>query len=152
MKYRIDPSEVNTSEFDTMEALVAEDAQSYLVSADGKKLELPKAFFKLLEYVLVSMKERKSIVLISEDEAYTTQAAANFLGVSRQHIVDLLKEDKIPYHNVGSHRRIMIKDLLAYAENRKREKTDALNDLFDEVNKAGKYDASYLGHIITGQS
>jgi excisionase family DNA binding protein len=84
--------------------------------------------------------------MIYDDTAYTTQAAANFLGVSRQHIVDLLKEDKIPYHNVGSHHRIMIKDLLAYAENRKREKTDALNDLFDEVNKAGKYDASYLEH------
>lgn len=146
MKYRIDPSEVNTSDFDTVEELVSADTQPYLVSADGRQVKLPITLFKLLEHVIDSIKERKSIVLLSEDEAYTTQAAANFLGVSRQHIVDLLKEDKIPYHNVGSHRRIMIKDLLAYAENRKREKTDALNDLFDEVNKAGKYDSSYLGH------
>ena len=47
------------------------------------------------------MSERKAIVLVPEDDAFTPQAAANYLGVSRQHLVDLPKANEIRYHRVG---------------------------------------------------
>lgn len=54
------------------------------------------------------------------DENFTTQAAANHLGVSRQHLVDLLEQGKMPFHRAGTHRRIAFKDLLEYEDKRDR--------------------------------
>jgi len=85
------------------------------------------------------------MVLVPEDETFTTQAAANFLGMSRQHLVDLLEEGHIPYHKVGSHRRIYFYDLRAYSAERDLARRKTMDELFDRVNDSGKYDTSYTG-------
>jgi excisionase family DNA binding protein len=83
--------------------------------------------------------------MMPEDEAFTTQAAANFLGVSRQHFVNLIEEGKIPYHKVGTHRRVYFRDLKEYSERRDKSRRESLDSLFDKVSKAGKHDSSYTG-------
>ena len=44
--------------------------------------------------------------MVAENNELTTQRAANILGVSRPFLVRLLEEDKVPFHMVGSHRRL----------------------------------------------
>ncbi|MBI4025158.1 MAG: helix-turn-helix domain-containing protein [Verrucomicrobia bacterium] len=83
--------------------------------------------------------------MMPEDETFTTQAAANFLGMSRQFFVTLLESGQIPFHRVGTHRRVSFKDLRDYAQKRNAERRAGLNRLFNEVKKAGLYDASYTG-------
>ena len=56
------------------------------------------------------------MLVIPENEVLTTQAAANVLGVSRPHFVSLLDNDEIPYHTVGTHRRVHFGDVNAYRE------------------------------------
>lgn len=85
------------------------------------------------------------MVLMPEDETFTTQAAANFLGMSRQHLVDLLEGGQIPHHKVGSHRRIFFQDLRAYSAKRDLARRNMMDELFDRVNDSGKYDTSYTG-------
>ena len=58
----------------------------------------------------------------------TTSEAAKLLKVSRPFLVKLLKEKQIPFRKVGSHRRILIKDILAYQK--KMEVTTAENLAF----------------------
>ena len=80
-----------------------------------------------------------------EAETFTTQAAANFLGMSRQHLVMLLESGQIPFHRVGSHRRVTFKDLLEYAKKRDEERHVRVRNLFKQVNESGHYDADYTG-------
>jgi excisionase family DNA binding protein len=86
------------------------------------------------------MSQGRSIVLIPEDEDFTTQAAADFLGMSRQYLVRLLDEKKLPSHKVGTHRRVRLNDLRAYAAVRNKDRRAILDGLFDEAKSAGLYD------------
>lgn len=72
-----------------------------------------------------------------ENEAFTTQAAANFLGVSRQYFVRLLDEEKVPFHFVGTHRRVFFKDLLRYQKERSQFRRSRLDKMTEEVVDAG---------------
>ena len=52
------------------------------------------------------------------------------LGVSRQFLVNLIEKKKaIPFHTVGTHRRIYVKDLLAYKAKRDQSRRKILDDL-----------------------
>ena len=78
-------------------------------------------------------------------EAFTTQAAANYLGVSRQHLVDLLEKKEIPFHKVGTHRRVTFKDLLVFERRRDKTRREALDKLAADVDAAGLYDSDHAG-------
>lgn len=120
-------------------------AHSSLKGSDGTEIPIPEALFQMLIKVAQDMLRGKAIVLMPEDETFTTQAAANFLGMSRQYFVTLLESDQIPFHRVGTHRRVYFKDLRDYAAKRDVERRGRLNDLFKRVKKEGRYDSNYTG-------
>jgi excisionase family DNA binding protein len=60
--------------------------------------------------------------------------------VSRQFLVNILEEGKIPYHLVGTHRRIYAQDLLAYKSKRDQNRRTALRDLANKEAAEGLYD------------
>ncbi|MBS1716478.1 MAG: helix-turn-helix domain-containing protein [Armatimonadetes bacterium] len=78
--------------------------------------------------------------MMHENETFTTQAAANFLGVSRQYIVRLLEKGTIPFHHAGTHRRVFFKDLVRYQQERSKARKAVLDAMTDEAVKAGVYD------------
>lgn len=116
-----------------------------LKGADGTEIPLPQPIFEVLVKVIQDMRHGKAIVLMPEDETFTTQAGANFLGMSRQHFVTLLESAQIPFHRVGSHRRVYFKDLREYAKKRDAERRTGLGKLFKSLNDAGLYDTDYTG-------
>lgn len=78
---------------------------------------IPKQVVSLLLSILSKMAEGKSIAILPTDAELTTQQAADLLNISRPHFVNkLLKEQVIPSHKVGSHRRVKLQDLLAYQQ------------------------------------
>ncbi len=46
----------------------------------------------------------------------------------------------MPYHKIGSHRRIYLKDLIAYQKRRDVERKAALNQIAKEAFESGLYD------------
>ena len=70
----------------------------------------------------------------------TAQRAADLLGVSRPPLIKLLEAGVLPYHKAGSHRRIFLKDLLAYQKRRDEERKAALDRIAKEAFESGLYD------------
>lgn len=142
-KNRLDPSQFNEEDQASVERLNA-----FLVGTHGRpclrvnseEFELPEPLFKLMKRIVLSWKEGKPIILIPETESLTTQAAADFLGVSRPFLVELLNQNKIPHHRVGTHRRVYLKDLHGFMRERDRVRREALDKLSDEIEKADFYE------------
>jgi len=139
---RIDPSRMTPEELDQLADMVIEDGRPALVGREGVRLELPDPIFHLLVRVTRMMREGRAIILMPEDETFTTQAAANFLGMSRQFFVNLVERGEVPFHRVGAHRRVYFKDLLEFQNKRDKERRDSMNKLFKAVDEAGLYDAT----------
>ncbi len=76
--------------------------------------EIPEAAVDLLQSILVEMAKGNPVSVLPANAELTTQQAADFLSVSRPFLVNLLKERKIPFHKVGTHRRIRFEDLVTY--------------------------------------
>jgi excisionase family DNA binding protein len=141
---RLDASLLNPGELDQLANLVNRGRPA-LVDGNGSRMELPQPIFELLVHVVQQMQQGRAVVMLPEDETFTTQAAANFLGMSRQHFVGLLESGKIPHHRVGSHRRVYFKDLRDYQRQRDTERRAGMDGLFRKVKEAGVYSADYNG-------
>lgn len=142
MENRLDPAVFTPRqlrELDRLSEAVLADERPTLVGREGVRLELPDPIFHLLVRVVRTMREGKAIVLLPESESMTTQAAAEFLGVSRPFLVDLLEKGAIPHHKVGTHRRVYLKDLMQYQSERDVRRRATLDDLRRKVEAGGFY-------------
>lgn len=111
-----------------------------LLGPENERLDLPESIFHILKDVVANMMRGKTILLVPQHDRLTTQTAANFLGVSRPHLVKLLDSGSIPFQRVGQHRRILMKDLVTYQKNRDTERREALNALAKSEFESGSYE------------
>jgi excisionase family DNA binding protein len=111
-----------------------------LVSAQGERIELPEAVFGLLRDIVSNMHRGRAVTLVPESQQMTTKRASDLLGVSRPHLIKLLESGEIPYHKVGSHRRVFLNDVMVYARRRDQERKASLNRLAREAYEAGLYE------------
>lgn len=100
------------------------------IGVEGEEhVKIPASAFKFLSHILDLMSQGKAISIIPSDTEVTTQQAADMLNVSRPHVVKLLEEGELPFHKVGTHRRIKLQDLEAYREKMEQEREEALTEL-----------------------
>ena len=137
---RVGPSDIAPEERSGLDRFLLGEVRPVLLTAGGDVIELPKALNDLFVSVVQAMKQKQAVFLMHEDEAFTTQAAATYLGVSRQYLVRLLEADKIPYHFVGTHRRLFLKDLVNYQRNRSQLRRAGLDKMTEDLVSAGVYD------------
>jgi len=72
----------------------------------------------------------KQVRIVEDDEAMTTQKAADLLNVSRPHLVKLLDMGQIPQlSKVGRHRRVARTAVLKFKRKRDAQRESALKEL-----------------------
>lgn len=81
-----------------------------------------------------------SITIVPVGKELTTQQAADLLNVSRQYLVRLLDEGRIPFRKTGKHRRLRIEDVLAFGQKRDRDRRVGIRELSQLTQEFGGYD------------
>ncbi len=118
------------------------EAAPKLVGPDGKTQVLPNDAYSFLCRLLADLKAGSSVTILETNAQLTTIEASRMLGTSRQFFVNLLEKGEIPYHKVGTHRRVYARDLLAYKAVREIARRKALDELVRAEYEEGIYDRS----------
>ena len=92
-------------------------------------LDLPAGAVVLLMEILEAMAAGRGISVIPENAELTTVQAAAILNVSRPYFIKLLAEGALPYRKVGTHRRILMEDVMAFKDRINRRREAALDEL-----------------------
>ena len=83
------------------------------------------------------MSEGRQITLMPENREFTTVEAANFLNVSRPFVIKEIAAGRLKHRMVGTHRRIALEDLIAYAGQMHEKQQAALDRLAANAQELG---------------
>lgn len=86
--------------------------------------EIAKAFVDIVR----SLNEGRRVVVMEEDRELTPNEASEILGISRPLVVQRMEVGDLPFRYVGSHRRCVLRDVLAL-----KEKIDAQQQAMREM-------------------
>jgi excisionase family DNA binding protein len=101
------------------------------VGIEGKQesLAVPQMVVHLLSRILKETASGHAVSVVPFDSEMTTSEAADYLNVSRPYVIGLLEQGKIPFHKVGSHRRIRIEDVAEYKRRQMATSYAAMEEL-----------------------
>lgn len=117
-----------------------QEGSATLIGPDGARIELPSSVHDILVQIVEKMRHGQALALLPLTEELSTQAAADLLGVSRQFFVCECEAGKIPFHLTGTHRRVLLKDVLDYEKRRSAARRQALVDIARQSEEMGLYD------------
>jgi excisionase family DNA binding protein len=107
------------------------------IAETGEVIQVPKKAVEFLFVILSNMSQGKSITVIPSNAEVSTQQAAEMLNVSRPFVVKLIDEGRLSSKKVGSHRRILLEDLVKFEKSFKKQRTKALEFLTQQAQDLG---------------
>ncbi len=121
----VSPEEYELSQMREL-TTVLQAADDVAVQCDGgDPIRLPRSASEGLTRLVTYLAGNASVAIDPYEEELTTQEAADLLGVSRTYFIRLIEDKRIvPYETVGvhgKHRRVRLRDVLAYRDGRSLE-------------------------------
>jgi excisionase family DNA binding protein len=116
--------------------------------ADGDAAEpisVPANIFRIFIDVLKEVGNGNTVAVVPVTAELTTQQAADLLNVSRPHLIKLLDERKLHHRMVGTHRKLLAQDVLAYRDKITHDRREALARLVEMDEELGLYDDEPVG-------
>lgn len=108
--------------------------------AESETVTLPPSALPLITRLLAELGQGHAVALLPVETELSTQQAADLLNVSRPFLVGLLEQRQIPCRKVGKHRRILLRDTLAF---KRRNEADRLATLAELQAQAQELDMGY---------
>lgn len=86
-------------------------------AVEGEAVEpiaLPASIFALVVDLLSKLGNGNAVTIVPVEAELTTQQAADYLNVSRPHLIKLLERGDLPFRMVGTHRKVLARDVINY--------------------------------------
>jgi excisionase family DNA binding protein len=85
----------------------------FLTTPSGENLfaEMPASVLRLMQRVMATMVDSHEAFLLRADEEVSPEKAAELLGVSRPIVYQRMDSGRLPFRQVGTHRRIRAADI-----------------------------------------
>jgi excisionase family DNA binding protein len=115
------------------------EVEAKLIGPDGKTEILPNNLYSFLLRLLADLRAGHSVTILQNRHELTTVEASKILGVSRQFLIQLVEKGEIPFHLVGTHRRMYVRDVIAYKSKRDTARRKTLDDLARREFAKGDY-------------
>ncbi|HEV7600104.1 MAG TPA: excisionase family DNA-binding protein [Bradyrhizobium sp.] len=127
-------------------AVVLDHGGLFLTKADGERVmaEMPASLLRAMQSLLTAVAEAGVAFVFKPEDEVSPERAAELLGVSRPIVYQRMDTGKLPFRQVGTHRRIRAADVaeLKLFEDRRRSFAAALaadsEDLEDNYARPGK--------------
>jgi excisionase family DNA binding protein len=126
------------------DATLAQDANALQKSlAEGTKevlVTLSRETAEFVSRVIRAKAEGQEVIVTHGLEEVTPSEAAAILGMSRPQVRKLMERGEIPFRKVGSHHRIPLAPLAAWAEAERKRRKIALARYSEVQNELGLFE------------
>jgi excisionase family DNA binding protein len=106
-------------------------------TGDAPSVAVPTKMLRFMADVLGMMSERQTVVIMPSKRELSTVEAASMLNVSRPFVIKEIEAGRLKHRKVGTHRRIALEDLMAYAQAMHAEQRGALDRLARNAEELG---------------
>jgi len=115
----------------------AQPSYALVGTDEHDRIELPEAVHQALTKVVTALHAGKAVTIAPRTMTLTTQQAADLLGVSRPTVIRLINNNELPAERIGNRHRLLLDDVLAYREQRRKRQYDALAAAAIEIDSDG---------------
>ncbi|MEI7420084.1 MAG: excisionase family DNA-binding protein [Actinomycetes bacterium] len=112
-----------------VEAIGSSENEKLTLLVDGEELKLSAQVTKELIRFISEVAKGNPVSVGSIETLLTTQEAADYLGYSRPTLIKLLDEYKVPFSQVGKHRRVAFYEVQKLQNQIQTRQQKAIRDL-----------------------
>lgn len=110
------------------------------VRLEGMDVPLPAAVAGMLREIVSKLAAGEPVAIITASAEMTPNEAAEFLNVSRGYITKLMDDGVLPFHAVGTHRRIPSAAVAAHKAAQQVKSRAAMDELVRISEELGLYE------------